>query len=108
MSTTPSSYLNNIPAGSAEYPLAQQILSFITQAASTTNTAAAHRAKQELPSLFAQLVNNLIANGRFSASTILALVASATAAGGKTLTDVGVLGNVAVSGSAITINPGAY
>lgn len=105
---TVSSYLNNIGSQSSEYPLAQSILSKITLAASTTNPQHANAAKSEIPGLVTQLVQSLIANGRFSASTILALVASATAAGGKNLSDVGVLGNVAVSGGAITITAGAY
>ena len=108
MSTTVSSYLNNIPATSPEYPLAQTILSKIAIAASTTNVQAANAAKGELPGLITQLVQSLIDLRHFSASTLLALVASATAAGGRSLADVGVLGTVAVSGSAITITAGAY
>ena len=107
MSTTISTYLNSIPNGSAEYPLAQSILSKITLAASTTNPAHANAAKLEIPTLLNQLLNTLIGLGRFPASTVIALIASACP-NGRTMQDVGVLGNVAVSGSAITITGGAY
>jgi hypothetical protein len=107
MSTTVSTYLNSIPNGSGEYPLAQSILNKITLAASTTNTQLANAAKSEIPTLVNQLLNSLIANGRFHASTVLALVASANPAG-RTLPDIGVLGTVTVAAGVITIAAGAY
>lgn len=108
MSFTVSSYLNNIPASSPEYPLAQSILSKIALAASTTNVPTANAAKLEIPSLIKQLFDSLVDLKRLPISTVLALVASATATGGRTLTDVGALGTVAISGSAVTITAGAY
>ena len=106
MTATVSTYLNSIPPGSPEYPLAQSILSKIALAASTTNAAHANGAKSELPSLFGQLLDGLIANNRLTPATILALAAAAT--GSRNVPDVGILGNISISGGTVTITPGAY
>ena len=107
MSTTISTYLNSIPSGTPEYPLAQSILQKITLAASTTNPAHANAAKSEIPTLLNQLLNTLISNDRFPAATVLALIASANPTG-RTLPDVGVLGSVSISGSTVTVTGGSY
>lgn len=104
MSTTITNYLNSIPAGSAEYGLAQQILSLITTAAGTGGPA--NTARQQIPALLKQLFDTQVAQGYFPVATVLALLGAAFST--RRIPDIGVTGNVAISGSTVTATVGAY
>src|ERR1700693_4469339 len=109
ITTTVSSYLNSISPQAPEFPLAQTILNTITLAASTTNVALANSARAQLPSLLDNLLETLIDNRRFTASTVLALMAAASVANaGGAQGAVAVLGPCIVSGGVIAFTSGAY
>jgi hypothetical protein len=84
--------LQAIPVSNPAYALAQQILSKLTLAASTTNPTHAANVRRELPGLFQQVVNTLIASGNLPAPTVLAAlplnVADIGATGSYTLGSV--------------------
>jgi hypothetical protein len=108
-----SVYLNALNAaqfagGIPEGPLAALILNKMTLAANTQNGALAIAAQQELPGLLDELAFSVIARRRITSATVLALASAVASTGSYNVPDIGILGNLTISGGSIIITPGAY